>query len=367
MMIKNNNNNLMKMNSSVLIKEMKQLLQLLKATFGPNGLEVIMNKDGHIISTKNGLELLQSFSLSHPLCCLLREIAKTQHHLIGDGIKCLLIVMAAGITQLRKQSATPTDYSTSWSSLMTTCNSQSFVHLLDILMQDTLPMLCLKCEVDVKGIKCVRMVADTYFTSCCKVDVAELLTRLVCDKLPNSLPGISSSLKVTLDCIESLINVASGHSVTLSTSVNGLIIDKDNLMGCQLPTSKNISLAMLRCGFEFINNENSTIGYWTRMSVCDDIKINVHCRVNSARDVSSLYSYWTGYVTSLLRHLVSRGVQLLLVQGPVPVALGGAIEAAGLTIIPNVEKELITDMEKITGIIPLYELCELVGSVGVTD
>jgi hypothetical protein len=99
---------------------------------------------------------------------------------------------------------------------------------------------------------------------------------------------------------------------------------------------------MLRCGFEFINNENSTIG------------------VNSARDVSSLYSYWTGYVTSLLRHLVSRGVQLLLVQGPVPVALGGAIEAAGLTIIPNVEKELITDMEKITGIIPLYELCELV-------
>jgi hypothetical protein len=144
MMIKNNNNNLMKMNSSVLIKEMKQLLQLLKATFGPNGLEVIMNKDGHIISTKNGLELLQSFSLSHPLCCLLREIAKTQHHLIGDGIKCLLIVMAAGITQLRKQSATPTDYSTSWSSLMTTCNSQSFVHLLDILMQDTLPMLCLK-------------------------------------------------------------------------------------------------------------------------------------------------------------------------------------------------------------------------------
>ncbi|XP_019851755.1 PREDICTED: uncharacterized protein LOC109581786 [Amphimedon queenslandica] len=322
--------------------DLERLGVLLGSVIGPNGLDVMYSADGHIHTTNYGIKLLQLFPSKHPMFCILFDAARSLHSVTGDGAKRFVMIIAAALLQLHKHCPTAEllQYSRGFGYLGRLLNKDLLPQLLS-LRGGTTPSGGWACGAPQEA-KYARHLLDTCLIPHHQCHVRNKLRELLIEGLGEK-PNITL-LNNTIDCFESLVMLEAGGPLDQSHAISGFIFNGDNIIG-SIPSSTDIvSAIIVKCGFEPVTASDTNL------------------LVSTPSDVSRYSNYWSHHISVLLQHVYSFGVRLMIVRGNIPLLLTGTLSQRleqQLCILVNVSDDTLKAMEKVTGVIPITELDEL--------
>lgn len=329
-------------------EQLKQIWQLFRSCYGPNGLKTLVVSDtGKILVTKNGMTLLGIHSFSHPVSKLVVSSVKKHHEFAGDGSKSMLLLVYTLFKILTKNVLTN---SAEHMSIMRVKYCQAFRSLLCDILPVAMKSVLEKCyrlqqhmcySQDVYSLSCsiIKTYLEAVLSDAEALHLSKLLAELLkcsCQKSERSL------LKTVYSMISNFKHLTSdviGKSVVESYLVCGTIISREFKL---FPSKQqNLRFVLLGCLFE-------------RDFEKERKDISAACRTPSSVDC------WFHFMALSTRQLVQSwsraGVDLIISSQAVSETALGACKETGIGVIHHVDQEYLEYLEKIANVEMLHNV-----------
>lgn len=216
----------------------KLIAETVRTTLGPKGMDkMLVNAEGDITITNDGVTILEQMSLDHPSAHMLVEIAKTQEAEVGDGTTTTVVL--AG--EMLKQAEALLD-----KEIHPTIIARGF-YLAAQKSQEVLESLAQK--VTMKDTDILKSIAHTAMTGKGSQDAKEHLAELIVQ----ATTSIAHNNKVERNNIA--IETKTGARVQDTQLIQGIIIDKERAHSAMPTTIKNAKIALIDSALEVKNTE----------------------------------------------------------------------------------------------------------------
>lgn len=218
----------------------KEVGEMVRTTLGPKGMDkMIVNAQGEIIVTNDGVTILKEASIDHPTAKMIIEISKTQEEEVGDGTTTAVVLAA----ELLKKAEELLD-SNIHPTIIAKAYRQAADQALCFLHDNAIKINSLNHDL-------LTRVAMTAMTGKASENHKEFLAKLVMEGF-NTI-GFD---KATRESIKIQLRV--GNNTDNSEIIKGVIIDKDR-MDDQMPSEiKDAKILLLDCPLEVKNTQTET-------------------------------------------------------------------------------------------------------------
>ena len=254
---------------------------ILKSTFGPNGLDIMLkSSSGDILVTNNGSLILRSLNLGHPVGRSIVEKILSHASVTGDGASSFLLMLTTMLREVLrhigiKRTATGGPGSSSTQQKSFLFLSQAFLKLDSTLLDDVvLPVLnnvAVKKEInpnfqDFHSIReNIKSLIYTALNGKFQIGAVCHFGTLLCDMITNTWTQSVLTLKETvlrvIDEFPQICLEVPGVPVSLSHIKRGILIPRQFATEMEgVPeTCKNFSFVVASSSFDFSGPETATL------------------------------------------------------------------------------------------------------------
>ena len=283
----------LKFNMAVALEALKiceSLEGILKATFGPNGLDVMLNSSsGNILITNNGAVILKSLNLDNLVGQTIVEKIISYYCVSGDGGTSFLLLLSAvlreatGLTGIRVKDNGMDISSHQRQSLVAL--SRAFHEfessLLEVVLVPVLDKIAVKTDLELKDFSVTKQRIARLFVTTMNgkfpIDTvfhfAELLSELLTRTWNSSVMLLKDSVLHLIDEFPQICIEVSGLPVLSSQVKSGILIPRGFATEQGVPTNlQDFMFVVMNCSLDTLEPETSS-SIRIRNNACFDASI----------------------------------------------------------------------------------------------
>ncbi|XP_038070076.1 Bardet-Biedl syndrome 10 protein homolog [Patiria miniata] len=331
---------------------------LLRDSIGPNALHTMLTSpSGRVVITGDGLTILTSLHLSHPIARWILQHVKSHHDVTGDNSKSFVLIVTELLRQLQDAvslKSTSSD-SSSKQDLIAVSQALETIHS-EIFPEVVLPELrrhcvCLDLVEEKRGDlrsmsrKIVRTSLGGKFTMHATNHVAELIVELVCGScqdvgnLAETMQGLINDYDV--GCLE-----VPNQPVSKSKLLDGVVCTRNfAFQSDDLDTLTTVPFVILSCSLD----------KWT-----PDVRSTLAAK--STRDLTMFLELGTSRTQSLIEHLKECGVMLVLSSELLSDATLSFCRAARISAVHMIPEEELSRLARLTKTDIVYDSTDILRS-----
>ncbi|OWF54536.1 Bardet-Biedl syndrome 10 protein homolog [Mizuhopecten yessoensis] len=337
------------------------LENVVKRSFGPLGLQTLLCTDtGHLVVTNDGLTILESLHLSHPIAKLIVQSLSKTVHFTGDGSKTFILWLAKCVSDMEEEISLNSAQRMATSGLC--CSGESKCRLqISRGLKTILPELlkgiveyvwdrsavcrCRKRKNQV--ISCSRRIIHTVFRPHFPQNVSNTFTDLLCKIVQfENNSDIKTFLQFFIDNIETLCIKVPNQPYTSSTLIESFVIQREFTVYCPQTLKGNVKFVLLRCLIGQLNTEKEN---------------NEKIRLTSSQVIGQFLQNQKKLVKDFICVCKQHEVTLVLSTEKVPDFIQAIFQASAISLVHFVldeEAEFLETSLKIQPITNLFDCIE---------
>jgi thermosome len=220
----------------------KLVAETVRTTLGPKGMDkMLVDSMGDVVVTNDGVTILETMEIQHPVAKMIVEVAKTQENEVGDGTTTAVVIageLLKNAEKLLDQDIHPT--------IITKGFQKAFEKSLEILNE-------IAHEVSLKDEETLKKIAKTAITGKAPEVAKEKLADIIVKAVKHVAEEENGKYKVDLDSIK--IEKKVGGSVEDSELIEGVVLDKE-VVHPQMPKKvENAKILLLNTPIEVKETE----------------------------------------------------------------------------------------------------------------
>jgi len=192
----------------------KLVAETVRTTLGPKGMDkMLVDSMGDVIVTNDGVTILETMEIQHPVAKMIVEVAKTQENEVGDGTTTAVVIageLLKNAEKLLDQDIHPT--------IITRGFQKAFERALEILKD-------VSHEVSLEDEEALKKIVKTAITGKAPEVTKEKLAEIIVKAVKHVAEKEENRYKVDLDNIK--IEKKVGGSVEDSELIEGIVLDKE--------------------------------------------------------------------------------------------------------------------------------------------
>jgi len=216
--------------------------EVVRTSLGPKGMDkMLVSSFGDVTITNDGATILNEMEIQHPAAKMMVEISKTQDKEVGDGTTSVVILageLLLKAEELLEQRIHPAII------------IDGYRGALDQAIQQ-LDKVAIRVEPTEKDV--LSRIATTSISGKVIAERKEEISRIVVEALLNVATKERDGYKVDIDNVK--IQKKAGESVSETSLVKGIIIDKEVVNASMPKTVENSRIALLDCALEIKKTE----------------------------------------------------------------------------------------------------------------
>jgi len=295
------------------------IAEALKTSLGPKGMDkMLVDSLGDITITNDGAKILDEMELEHPIGKMIKEAAKTQEDIVGDGCTSATLLMGELLRkseELMDQGIHPT--------VIISGYRKAEQYALEALKELSIP-------TSVEDRETLEKVALTAMSNKAIGDAARLFARIAVDAARQVAEKRGEALYVDRDNIQ--IVKKEGKSLSETELVRGVILDKEVVHAGMPKRVEKAKIALVNAPLEVEKTEFSA-----------EIRI---------RDPSKMKAF-LDQEAKLLEKMVDRvkasGANVLLCQKGIDDVAQHLLAKAGILAVRRVKESDMEKLAKATG------------------
>jgi thermosome len=216
--------------------------EVVRTSLGPKGMDkMLVSSFGDVTITNDGATILNEMEIQHPAAKMMVEISKTQDKEVGDGTTSVVIL--AGELLLRAEELLEQN-------IHPAIIIDGYRGALDQAIQ-RLDKVAIRVEPTDKDV--LSRIATTSISGKVIAERKEEISRIVVEALLSVATKERDGYKVDIDNVK--IQKKAGESVSETSLVRGIIIDKEVVNASMPKTVENSRIALLDCALEIKKTE----------------------------------------------------------------------------------------------------------------
>jgi len=220
----------------------KLVAETVRTTLGPKGMDkMLVDSMGDVVVTNDGVTILETMEIQHPVAKMIVEVAKTQENEVGDGTTTAVVIageLLKNAEKLLDQDIHPT--------IITRGFQKAFEKALEILKE-------IAHEVSLEDEETLKKIVKTAITGKAPEVSKERLAEIIVKAIKHVAEKENGKYKVDLDNIK--IEKKVGGSVEDSELVEGVVLDKE-VVHPQMPKKvENAKILLLNTPIEVKETE----------------------------------------------------------------------------------------------------------------
>jgi thermosome len=307
----------------------KVVADTVKTTLGPKGMDkMLVDSLGDITITNDGVTILEEMQIEHPAAKMMVEVAKAQNEAVGDGTTTAVVL--AG--ELLKKAGDLLDQDIH-PIMVTKGFKLAKIKALDVLEK-------FGTDVSLKDEKALENVANTAMTGKSAERASEYLSR-ICVRAIKKIADVDGK-KANADTENIKMEKKHGGSVSDTSLIEGIIIDKEVVHSSMPKSVKNAKIALLDAALEVKELEG-------------DAKISI----DSPEKMQAFLNQEDKMLKKMVDNVVNSGANVLLCQKGIDDVAQHLLAKRGILAARRVKK---SDMEKLamaTGAVIVSNIDEL--------
>ncbi|MBM3291680.1 thermosome subunit [Candidatus Bathyarchaeota archaeon] len=216
--------------------------EAIKSSLGPKGMDkMLVDSFGDVTITNDGATMLKEMDIQHPAAKMMVEVSKTQDSEVGDGTTTVAVLTGEFLGKaedLIEKKVHPT--------IIIDGYRAAQEEALKILEQ-------IAIKVDPKDKNTLRRVAKTTMSTKLVSGHSGYLSGIATDAILQVAEEANGGWKVDLDMVK--VEKKPGGSLTDTTLINGLVIDKDVVHSDMPKLVKNAKIGLLDAALEIEKTE----------------------------------------------------------------------------------------------------------------
>ena len=216
--------------------------EVVQTSLGPKGMDkMLVSSFGDVTITNDGATILNEMEIQHPAAKMMVEISKTQDKEVGDGTTSVVILageLLLKAEELLEQNIHPAII------------IDGYREALERAIQQ-LEKMAIRVEPTEREI--LNRIAITSVSGKVISERKEEISRIVVEALVNVATKEKGEYKVDIDNVK--IQKKAGESISETSLVNGIIIDKEVVNASMPKIVENSRIALLDCALEIEKTE----------------------------------------------------------------------------------------------------------------
>jgi chaperonin GroEL (HSP60 family) len=293
------------------IRAAKAVAGAVRTTLGPKGMDKMMvDTLGDVVITNDGVTILKEMDIEHPAAKMMVEVAKTQDAEVGDGTTTAVILAGELLKQaegLLDQKIHPTVIAAGY--------RDAADKSLEILRS-------MATEVTPKEENLLRKIAITAMTGKGSQSARDELA-LIAVQAVKSVVDEDGTVDIENITVEKKV----GGSITDSTLVSGVVIDKDRLHPSMPRKVTDASIALLNAAIEIEKTE---------------VEAKIH--ITSPDQLQAFLDQEESMLKGMVKRIEDTGANVVFCQKGIDDLAQHFLAKAGIYTVRRVKK---SDMEKL--------------------
>jgi len=297
----------------------KTIAEAIKSSLGPKGMDkMLVDSSGDVIITSDGRTILDKMDINHPAAKMMVEVAKTQDAEVGDGTTSSVIVageLLGKAEDLINKGLHPI--------LIVEGYNKAAEKALETLEQIAFSIKTTEKNFLVK-------VAATSMASKLVAENKEQLADIVVRAVLHVAQKVGKVYTVDLDDI--MVEKKSGQSMSETTLIEGLVLDKEVVHSGMPKRVEKAKIALLESALE---NEKTQF----------DAKINIE----RPEQMQSFLSEEENMLKAMVEKIASSGANVVLCQKGIDDMVQHFLARKGILAVQRVKESDMKKLSKATG------------------
>ncbi|MGQ9680514.1 MAG: thermosome subunit beta, partial [Candidatus Bathyarchaeia archaeon] len=287
---------------------------VLKSALGPRGMDkMLVDSLGDLTITNDGAKILEEMELEHPVGKMIKEAAKTQENIVGDG--CTTATLLTG--ELLRKSVDLLDQKIHPTIIISGFRNAER-HVIEKLEE-------LAIKVDAKDKEALRNVALTSMSSKTLGGVSKLFADIAIEAVTQVAEKRGDALYVDKDNIQ--IIKKEGKSLSETELVRGIILDKEVVHPGMPRRVENAKIALVNSALEVEKTE-----------------IDAEIRIRKPSNVKAFLDQEARLIGKMVERVKSSGANVLICQKGIDDVAQYQLAKAGILAVRRAKE---SDMEKL--------------------
>lgn len=337
------------------LKICEYLENILKDTFGPCGLDVMLNSSsGKILITNSGGIIVDSLYIGHPVARVIVDKIKTHYYVAGDGCCSFIIVLTQALREIanRVGITSPAELKTSTLQALLAL-SKHFISIeneLNKLLTPTLQKISMNIDLMKSDQSVVKEALNHAVNTCMNgkfsSGIQKLLTSLLVESITSSFThrdDLYTNVECLLDDFNQWCVECPGRPVQYSTMDQGFLIPRELATGQEINLPKSgkadFTFVMLQCSLDSSKNTGKA-----EIQISD---LSVYSKTLVHNQITTL---------SVLKALKEEDIDLLISSENVSDMALHFCRQLGIAVIQMVPMETVSYICKCLNIQPICNL-----------
>ena len=301
------------------ISAAKIIAEIVRTSLGPRGMDkMLVDSLGDVTITNDGATILKEIDVQHPAAKMLVEVSKTTDNEVGDGTTSVVVLAGALLEQaesLLQQDVHPTIIVDGYKKAANQVK-QYLKGLAEQVSADDKPTL-LKIAKTSMQTKLVRRDSDK---------LADLVVRAVL------AAAVKDGDNYTCDLDDIKVEKKSGGSISESTIIEGIVLDKEVVHSGMPKKLTDTKIALINTALEIEKTET-------------DAKINI----SNPEQLKSFLDEENKIIKTMVEKIISSGATILFCQKGIDDMAQHYLSRAGVLAVRRIKESDLTKLAKATG------------------
>jgi thermosome len=310
----------------------KTIAEAVKSSLGPKGMDkMLVDSSGDVIITSDGRTILDKMDIDHPAAKMMVEVAKTQDAEVGDGTTTSVIVageLLGKAEDLINKGIHPI--------LIVEGYSKAADKALETLEK-------IAFSVKPTGKEFLMKVAATSMASKLVAENKEQLADIVVKAVLHVAQKVGD--EYTLDLDDIMVEKKPGESMSETTLIEGLVLDKEVVHSDMPKRVEKAKIALLESALEIEKTEF-------------DAKINIE----RPEQMQSFLQEEENMLKAMVEKIVSSGANVVLCQKGIDDMVQHFLARKGVLAVQRVKESDMKKLSKATGGKPVINIESLLKS-----
>ncbi|MHA1917638.1 MAG: thermosome subunit beta [Candidatus Ranarchaeia archaeon] len=304
---------------SINIMAAKVIAEAVRSSLGPKGMDkMLVDSLGDVTITNDGRTILDEIDVQHPAAKIIVNVAKNQDDEVGDGTTTAVILTGELLSQAGKL-------------IDTGVHPIFVVRGYEKALKKAQKILAeIAIDIDPNNKTQLKQIATTSMYTKIVVNERDFLAEKAVDAVHQIMTGGPSKFKVSLDDVQ--ITKKTGGSITDSTLIQGVIVDKEVVHPEMPKTIKEAKIALIDAALEIEKTE-----------------FDAEIKITQPEELEAFKEQETETLKGLVSSIQSSGANVLFCQKGVDDRTQHYLAEAGIMTIRRVKKSDIEKIAKATG------------------
>ena len=297
----------------------KLVAETVRTTLGPKGMDkMLVDSMGDVIVTNDGVTILETMEIQHPIAKMIVEVAKTQENEVGDGTTTAVVIageLLKNAEKLLDQDIHPT--------IITRGFQKAYEKAIEILKE-------IAHEVSIEDEETLKKIVKTAITGKSPEAAKDKLAEIIVEAIKHVAEKTDNGYNVDLDNIK--IEKKVGGSVEDTELVRGIVLDKE-VVHPQMPKKvENAKILLLNTPLEVKETE-----------------IDAKIQITDPSQIEAFLKQEERIIREMVEKIKKSGANVVITQKGIDDLAQHFLAKEGIMAIRRVKKSDMEKLAKATG------------------